>query len=414
MKKNTLLTLLLTAVFSYTVNSQIQSTGSYLPIGNTIITNVTDDADNGDGVNDGAKLIDGQSEEVGQGAIFTFDGVMESAQNYNITTTIYNSGNSFCGVTVYLYNKTDDTQLTTPTDSDLLGGNIDNLTIPYTSVATDAGDILELRFVRDDNGATSRNFSIDLITLNGVAVGPTPLPEVYEDGEWTPILNTLLVNVTNDEDNGDSLNDGALFVDGQSVEIGQGAKFTFTQKMVSGVAYEIKTTVYNPGTSFCKGNILLYNTSDNTTLSTTTFGVAGAAVQNITLNYTTTATDENDELELRYVKDFDGNTSRDFVIDIATVNGKDLFSTVLSVENNFLTDNTLIYPNPVSGDFITIKTPQINNKILSVDVINVLGKKIGTFTKTNILNTSNYVKGVYFLKIKFDDNITITKKIIKN
>lgn len=414
MKKITLLTILSTIISLHTAKAQISATGSYSPIGNTIITDVTDDADNGDGLNDGAKFIDGQSEEVGQGAALTFDGTMETGQDYNITTAIYNSGNSFCGVTVFLYNKTDDAELTTPTDSDLLGGDIDNLTIPYTATATDAGDILELRFVRDDNGATSRNFSIDVVTLNGVAVDSTPLSEVSAEGEWSPILNTLLVNVTNDGDNGDGLNDGALFVDGQSVENGQGASFAFTEKMIAGVAYGINTTVYNPGSSYCKGNIMLYNVTDNATLATTAFGVAGAAVQTITLNYTTSATDENDVLELRYVKDFDGNTSRDFAIDIATVNGKDLLSKVLNVENSFLTENISIYPNPVS-DLLSINVLDATIKIENITIVNVLGKTMYTSKKTDkAINLTNLSKGMYLLKIVTQDKKVLNKKLIKN
>lgn len=316
MKKNTLLILSLIGIIS-TSNAQVRNYGNYSPIGATEISYVTSDADNGDGAADGAFLVNGLTATVGQGVSLTFDGTMKAGLAYNITTTIYNPGASFCGVTAFLYNKTDNTSLTTPTDSNLLGGEIDALTINYTAVSTDQGDVLELRFVRDDDGNASRDFAIDFINLNGTVV-----QDAGTFGVWNPVGNVLLIGKTDDADNGDGAADGNLYVDGQSSVVGQGANYVLDKVAVSGIKYTINSTIFNPNGSFCGVRTGLYNKTDNTLLSALQdSNLGGGNIDAFTLTYTTSATDVGDILEVRYTRDDDGNTARNFSVDVLNING---------------------------------------------------------------------------------------------
>lgn len=74
-------------------------------------------------------------------------------------------------------------------------------------------------------------------------------------------------------------------------------------------------------------------------------------------------------------------------------------------------NNISIYPNPVSGNILTIDT----NKPLKIEVYNVLGKKL---ISTNVDSTNGKIdvgflySGIYMLKMISDEG-TITKRIIK-
>ena len=74
---------------------------------------------------------------------------------------------------------------------------------------------------------------------------------------------------------------------------------------------------------------------------------------------------------------------------------------------------TSIYPNPFK-DIINIKT---NNKIINVEVIDILGKKIRGITNDtegiSTLNLENLSNGVYFLSLKNDLNQKKTIKVLK-
>ncbi|MCB4235593.1 S8 family peptidase [Kaistella anthropi] len=67
-----------------------------------------------------------------------------------------------------------------------------------------------------------------------------------------------------------------------------------------------------------------------------------------------------------------------------------------------------IYPNPVSTTF-TIKTTE---KIVSVELYDVLGRKSQNLSSEKNHNIEKLVNGIYFLKIKTDKNEYI-EKIIK-
>ena len=69
-------------------------------------------------------------------------------------------------------------------------------------------------------------------------------------------------------------------------------------------------------------------------------------------------------------------------------------------------DNEIvIYPNPAT-DFVNIVSPQ---EIKDLSVFNFVGQVLYQ-GKTNMLNTSNYKSGIYFIRIKTDEGI-ITKRL---
>ena len=160
-----------TATASY---AQINLNGNWSPVGTTTLTKVTNDPDGGDGIADGALFINGTTAAQGQGVVYTFGGTIETGKTYSIDTYIYNFGNSHSKVIVSLFNSTTNTVLAS-TNTLLLQtgtGKTPELSIPlsYTATAADAGNILQLRYIRSDDGNTSRDFSIDNAKLNGTII----------------------------------------------------------------------------------------------------------------------------------------------------------------------------------------------------------------------------------------------------
>jgi len=69
-----------------------------------------------------------------------------------------------------------------------------------------------------------------------------------------------------------------------------------------------------------------------------------------------------------------------------------------------------IYPNPTSG-IVTIETP--NNEVSEIIVSNTIGQEI-LKVNNNTIDLSSLKTGVYIIKIRLDDNTSITKKVIRN
>ena len=69
-----------------------------------------------------------------------------------------------------------------------------------------------------------------------------------------------------------------------------------------------------------------------------------------------------------------------------------------------------LYPNPLNGDQLFIKT----NEILNVKIFSILGEKItdsSVDASKNYINVSNLNKGVYLVSIS-NRNKSVTKKLI--
>ncbi|MDD7887840.1 T9SS type A sorting domain-containing protein [Flavivirga sp. 57AJ16] len=426
MKKITLLMLLTLAGISI-MKAQVIATGAYSSDATVTITDVTNDEDNGDGANDGAKFMDGSDgSSVNETAYFTFDGTMENGMAYEVSTTVYNVNTSYCDLTVSLYNKTDGTELATANAGvqpfEHAGGDdIKAVTLNYTAVASDEGDVLEVRYVKIQAGAY-RNYAVDILELGGVAVGPTvPTTSMSPEGVWSPIKTTILTNTTDDADNGDGVADGAIYVDGQDEggtmadNIGQGVAFTFDETMEAGDVYNVVTNIYNSGASYCIVTVYLYNVTDGTQLTTppNTGLAGGGTVAEVTVNYTAVSTDAGDVLELRYVKNQDGNLSRNFSIDNAKINSVAISTDLaaLSLENSVLNASVSVYPNPTNS-ILNINKTNTDINIKRADLFDVTGKIIYSQSNNQTINVSNFSKGLYVLKIESQDGGIATRKIV--
>lgn len=87
---------------------------------------------------------------------------------------------------------------------------------------------------------------------------------------------------------------------------------------------------------------------------------------------------------------------------------KSLTSATLATAENSLDNSLKIHPNPVKSTF-TITTSE---KIVSVELYDVLGRKVQTLANTVTNNIEKAGKGVYFVKVKTDKKEYI-EKIIK-
>lgn len=83
---------------------------------------------------------------------------------------------------------------------------------------------------------------------------------------------------------------------------------------------------------------------------------------------------------------------------------------LLSVDNNTFSNQIRLFPNP-SKNYISINYPK-QESINKIEVFNSLGKKILN-TKNATINISSFKSGVYFVKIIFNNNKWVLKKIIK-
>jgi hypothetical protein len=105
------------------------------------------------------------------------------------------------------------------------------------------------------------------------------------------------------------------------------------------------------------------------------------------------------------------NYTGDFGLERSTT----ISTTTLGVSNYFVTNKFSLFPNPTSTD-LKIKVRTINDLPDSILVFNMLGqtmisKKVSTSEDLNI-NTSNFSKGMYFVKI-VKDNASIALPFIK-
>ena len=93
--------------------------------------------------------------------------------------------------------------------------------------------------------------------------------------------------------------------------------------------------------------------------------------------------------------------------------GTTLANIVLSVQRDEIAGYAA-YPNPVTGNNLTITTNSIDTK--RVDIFNVLGKRVfsQSFTGTSeTLEISNVSSGIYILKVTEGNKVATQKLIIE-
>ncbi len=90
-------------------------------------------------------------------------------------------------------------------------------------------------------------------------------------------------------------------------------------------------------------------------------------------------------------------------------------SETLGIDDNELTNKIKVYPNPVE-DILTVNLGETYSDI-SVDIFNVIGQRINTFSfkqkQILTIDTNTLSNGIYFFKIKIDDDKSKEFKIIK-
>lgn len=137
------------------------------------------------------------------------------------------------------------------------------------------------------------------------------------------------------------------------------------------------------------------------------------------ISFTTPATGgfvDNQKLRMRVISDFDNgvnpiasafNTQVGNIEDYSVI-----FNPTLSVTENEIEVGAIsIYPNPTNS-VLNIKNTS-KREIATVTVFDALGRIVYTNSGADQISVENLEDGVYFLKLDFNDNNTITKRFIK-
>ncbi|MBP9601554.1 MAG: T9SS type A sorting domain-containing protein [Lutibacter sp.] len=428
MKKITqkLLFLTMTVMGVSIASAQVPANGLWYPVGNTTLATVTDDGDNGDGVADGAIEVIGLDAIPDLGAKFTFNGTMQDATTYAISTAVYNTVNSFVNFKVSLHNATDDVQLAVSSTISIdkptaepVGTKTQTISLSYTSTTTDIGDVLEVRYIRVDNNIT-RKFKIDNLSLNTTFVTEVLQP-VSPVGTFGVInagtaisFETTGVNIGSNTFSPDA--DGAIFVNGSDGVDPQGAKYTLTETMVAGKRYKAETTGYKASNSFSKIILQLWNAIDGMLLAESAeLSFTDSTFKTGSVTYDAKATDAGDVLEIRWKRTDGGATYRDFSIDVAKINDAaiTISAAVLSVADDVLSQGISIYPNPTNS-ILNIQSIDSNIKIENVRLMDITGKTVYTSNSAQPINVEKFSKGVYILRIESQDGGVASKKVIVN
>lgn len=88
---------------------------------------------------------------------------------------------------------------------------------------------------------------------------------------------------------------------------------------------------------------------------------------------------------------------------------------VLNIENFAQDQKVLIYPNPATN-FVNVFKSNISEKVSSIELYNSLGQRIYYENATNKndikIDLSNFRRGIYFVKIRFENTKIVSSKLI--
>lgn len=141
-------------------------------IGFSRMEHVTNDGLNGDSISDGAVRFNSFDANA-SGGLLQLDGTMAVGESYSLDTWVFNRNNSFVTFEVSLYNFTDDVLLAGSGNITLNGALQDTgdgllESLSYTAQASDAGDILQVRWVQTAAFNTARDIYVDSVSLTAV------------------------------------------------------------------------------------------------------------------------------------------------------------------------------------------------------------------------------------------------------
>jgi hypothetical protein len=132
----------------------------------------TNDGVNGDSLGDG-HVVFNSFDTNEMGGLLSLDGTMTEGEIYNLETWVFNRNNSFVNLSVVLYNATDGVELAS-TGEIVLNGSLQNTgdgvlqNLSYTALASDVGDELQVRYLRNSNDSTARDIFVDSVSLTAV------------------------------------------------------------------------------------------------------------------------------------------------------------------------------------------------------------------------------------------------------
>ena len=80
--------------------------------------------------------------------------------------------------------------------------------------------------------------------------------------------------------------------------------------------------------------------------------------------------------------------------------------------NDYQLEGLKIYPNPVDGDFVTIKSPIAGEKFINLFDVN--GRKVLSTTLVgDMLNISSFSPGFYMIEVSVGDSKKVSKLVIE-
>ncbi|GAA4304590.1 T9SS type A sorting domain-containing protein [Aestuariibaculum suncheonense] len=110
---------------------------------------------------------------------------------------------------------------------------------------------------------------------------------------------------------------------------------------------------------------------------------------------------------------FDSATNRNGTFNISDLTYTGSTTPLLSINNSFLVEGISVYPNPVKSQ-LNIKSLNPNITIKNVQLIDITGKTVYNKDFSELINVSQFSKGLYILKLKDKNGDLLIKKIVLN
>ncbi|APA00801.1 polysaccharide lyase family 8 super-sandwich domain-containing protein [Flavobacterium commune] len=142
----------------------------------TPVSTVKTDADNGDGLNDGAVLIKGTSNTPAlQGIQYLLTGSPFANGQITIETKYWQTAVSYCKFKLQIYNVTDNVVLAETAAVTTSSGSVGTLTLNHIFTASSDGDQIRIQFVRADDLNPVRQAGLDYVKVNGQFINMLPV-----------------------------------------------------------------------------------------------------------------------------------------------------------------------------------------------------------------------------------------------
>jgi len=237
------------------------------------------------------------------------------------------------------------------------------------------------------NGAGETNYDIEFFSNGGWNGTTTDHKFVDNSGTPAPTLNNgSSFTITTTDGTDIYINNLYVFLSQFNLNAASGFTLTIEGRVNGGPAYTIvKSTGFSNTTTFTPNNGFTF------------------------IDFTTEGGSDN------------SNTAIDELIFTSTVNadylaldGMNWEPAALGIEENLLTNETSLYPNPNKGDFTLNYSG--NEQLKELQVLDMLGKRIQTISLENFanskeINLTTLAKGMYFITIQ-SETTSVTKRMI--